>query len=199
MGAVAQFRAAGETVTVGGAVGAYLASIDRPESRGTHGQYPATLRQFRDRFGQDAELAGLGAVGVRALIEETWGQRKPSTCNRSIDVFRSAYAYWTRQGWAAQDPTEPMRRRTVAADRSRALSRAGVEQLLTREDIGLRERVLWRMLYESAARGRGPRAEHRGPGPAQPARASDPKGRRRGRDRVAVRHCPPAAEADQGP
>ena len=32
-------------------------------------------------------------------------------------------------------------------DRSRALCRAEVEQLLTREDISLRERVFWRMLY----------------------------------------------------
>jgi Recombinase len=33
----------------------------------------------------------------------------------------------------------------------RALSRAEVEQLLTREDISLRERTLWRMLYELLA------------------------------------------------
>jgi len=43
-------------------------------------------------------------------------------------------------------------RRKPRPDRSRALSHAEVEQLLTREDIGLRERVLWRMLYETAAR-----------------------------------------------
>jgi len=36
----------------------------------------------------------------------------------------------------------------VARDRSRALSRADVGQLLTREDIPIRERTLWRMLYE---------------------------------------------------
>jgi hypothetical protein len=33
----------------------------------------------------------------------------------------------------------------------RALSRAEVEQLLTREDISLRERTLWRMLSEFLA------------------------------------------------
>jgi integrase len=37
-------------------------------------------------------------------------------------------------------------------DRGRALSRGEVDQLLTRKDIGLRERTLWRMLYETAAR-----------------------------------------------
>ncbi len=46
----------------------------------------------------------------------------------------------------------PPARRQRAADRSRALSRADVERLLTREDIGIRERTLWRLLYETAAR-----------------------------------------------
>jgi integrase len=43
-------------------------------------------------------------------------------------------------------------RRRPRPDRARALSVAEVEQLLTREDISLRERTLWRMLYETAAR-----------------------------------------------
>jgi integrase len=37
-------------------------------------------------------------------------------------------------------------------DRCRALSRNEVDQLLTRKDISLRERTLWRMLYKTAAR-----------------------------------------------
>ena len=69
-----------------------------------------------------------------------------------MSTFRSAYRCWLLQGWAGADPTEPLRRRKVPADRSRALPRADVGQLLTREDISLRERTLWRMLYESAAR-----------------------------------------------
>ena len=40
----------------------------------------------------------------------------------------------------------------LRSDRARELSRGDVEQLLTREDIGLRDRTLWRMLYETAAR-----------------------------------------------
>jgi integrase len=67
-------------------------------------------------------------------------------------VFRSAWAYWMAQGWAPGDPTAPMRRRTVAADRSRALSRADVGRLLAREDVSVRDKTLWRLAYESAAR-----------------------------------------------
>jgi integrase len=45
-----------------------------------------------------------------------------------------------------------LRRRRKAPDRSRALSRADVERLLTRDDTPIRERTLWRLLYETAAR-----------------------------------------------
>ena len=63
-----------------------------------------------------------------------------------------AAAYWGQQGWIAADPSRMLRRRRPRPDRSRALSRGDVEQLLTREDIAIRERTLWRMLYETAAR-----------------------------------------------
>jgi integrase len=46
-----------------------------------------------------------------------------------------------------------LKRRKPRPDRARALSQAEVEQMLTaRENISLRERTLWRMLYETAAR-----------------------------------------------
>ena len=48
--------------------------------------------------------------------------------------------------------TAALRRRKRILDRSRALSRADVEQLLTRDDIAIRERTLWRLLYETGTR-----------------------------------------------
>ena len=45
-----------------------------------------------------------------------------------------------------------VRRRKTAPDRTRALSRAEVERLLADPKQSLRDRTLWRMLYESAAR-----------------------------------------------
>ena len=89
-------------------------------------------------------------------MDEVFGthraDRAPSTWNVSLDAIRSAAAYWQRQGWIAADPSRMLQRRTPRPDRSRALSRADVERLLTREDIGLRERTFWRMAYETAAR-----------------------------------------------
>jgi integrase len=79
-------------------------------------------------------------------------RRAPSTWNVSLDAVRAAAAYWQRQGWLAADFTRLLERCRPRPDRARALSRGEVEQLLTREDIPLRERTLWSMLYETAAR-----------------------------------------------
>src|SRR5258708_26128182 len=160
MGTVTSLRASCQAETLGAAIGAYLASIDRPESRGTNKQYAATLRRFREALGADGDLAALDGSMVRTWIEETWGDRKPSTYNRALDVFRSAWAYWVAQGWAPEDPTAPMRRRKVAVDRSRALARAHVEQLLTREDISLRDNRLCRRAYDPAPLSGAPRPLH---------------------------------------
>ena len=52
-------------------------------------------------------------------------------------------------GPAAAPDTE---RRKESNDATRALPRARVERLLSRRDVPLREKTLWRMLYETAAR-----------------------------------------------
>lgn len=152
MGSVTALRTSRDSVTLGEAVSAYLTSINRPESRGTHKQYAATLSRLSRHLGAGTDLVSITPEAVSAWVEATWGERKPATYNRGIDALRSAWTHWARQGWVGADPTSGLRRRTVAADRSRSLDRRHVEQLLTREDIPLRERTLWRMLYESAAR-----------------------------------------------
>jgi integrase/recombinase XerC/integrase/recombinase XerD len=68
---------------------------------------------------------------------------RPHRARRSDDHHRDA-AYPVSDLGDDRGPRAP--------DRGRALSRAEVEELLAREDIALRERTLWRMLYETAAR-----------------------------------------------
>ncbi len=65
-----------------------------------------------------------------------------------MDAIRSAAAWRQQQGWIAADPSRMLCRRKPRPDRSRALDRGDVEQLVTREDVGLRERTLWRILYD---------------------------------------------------
>ena len=157
MGTVSRLpRAATPTVTVTEAIGAYLATLDHPESAGTRRVYTSTLRQLRDHLGGDQPIGVLDheATGP-ALVDwftQRWGTRAPATFNRNLDALRSAIGYWREQDWIVTDPTRQLRRRSRAPDRTKALSRAEVDELLTRDGLALRERTLWRMLYETAAR-----------------------------------------------
>jgi integrase/recombinase XerD len=54
--------------------------------------------------------------------------------------------------WLTLDPTDALERRRERVDRTRALTRHQLEGLFARRDLPLRERTLWRLLYETAAR-----------------------------------------------
>jgi len=155
MGTVHQLRPA-NAPTVGTAVGAYLATLDHPETAGIRRVYTSTLRQLRDHLGADRPLTTLDHADTAARLVDwftgRWGTRAPATFNRNLDALRSAIGYWRGQDWLTADPTRPLRRRGRAPDRTKALSKADIEALLTRDDIAVRERTLWRLLYETAAR-----------------------------------------------
>jgi integrase/recombinase XerC/integrase/recombinase XerD len=142
--------------SVAEAVAGYLATLDHPETIGTRRVYGSTLRQLTAHLGPDQPLAVLeepaAADKLVAWFTGQWGARAPATFNRNLDALRSAIGYWHEQDWLTGDPTRALRRRGRAPDRTRALSHAAVEQLLTRQDLPIRERTLWRMLYETAAR-----------------------------------------------
>jgi integrase len=50
------------------------------------------------------------------------------------------------------DPTEVVERRRVSIDETRALPFEELEALWSRRDVPVREKALWRLLYDSAAR-----------------------------------------------
>ena len=151
MGSVHRLAAADGDITLGRAVEAYLATLSGSEQASTRRTYGRILRRIVTEFGSDA-APDIDAERFAGWFGARWGDRAPSTWNVCLDAIRSAAAYWQRQGWITADPSRMLVRRKPRPDRVRALSRAEVEQLLTRADIGLRERTLWRMLYETAAR-----------------------------------------------
>lgn len=153
MGSVSRLGPRRAGLTVGGAVAAFLDTLKDP---GTRRNYAGTLRAWAVRFGSDAPLVTMedpDVVGaVAAWFTDRWGEAAPATFNRNLDTLRSAVRYWVEQDWLAADPTCGLRRRRRAVDRTRALSRAEIDELLARGDVALREKTLWRMLYETAAR-----------------------------------------------
>jgi integrase len=138
--------------TLGAATTAYLATLAGSEQENTRRAYGGTLRRLGREFGTAVPVGDLDAEALAAWFTATWQDRAPSTWNVALDALRSAAGYWAEQGWITDDPTRLLRRRRPRPDRDRALSRDQVDELLGRDGIPLRDRLLWRLLYESAAR-----------------------------------------------
>ncbi|MFI6742269.1 tyrosine-type recombinase/integrase [Nonomuraea sp. NPDC050451] len=99
-------------------------------------------------LGRDQPLAEIGTA-----LADLWGASAPATWNRN----RAAVASWltwcqTKKHWAASAVQTDAERRKESADETRAVAKTTIHRLLSRRDISLRERALWRMLHETAAR-----------------------------------------------
>src|SRR5438067_5541529 len=153
MGTVRNLKVLPDGPSLSGAIDAFLDTITNP---GTRRNYAGTLRALSSRLGDDKAVATLGGPEATAEISTwfvgRWGGREPATYNRNLDALRSAAGYWADEGWINGDPTANLRRRPRPADRTRALLRSEVDELLSGGGVALREKTLWRLLYETAAR-----------------------------------------------
>jgi len=77
---------------------------------------------------------------------------RPASWNPQVATRRSFAAFAQRHGWLDTDATTTIERRRVLEDHSRALSRDDLDRLFTRRNSSVRDRCLWRLLYESAVR-----------------------------------------------
>ena len=97
-------------------------------------------------------VAALDGATLEAFTAGMWGECGPATRNRRVATLRSFTAFTRRHGWLDADPATGLERRTEPVDRTKAISRSSLERLFRRDDVALREKCLWRLLYETAAR-----------------------------------------------
>ena len=121
----------------------------QPEQRGTRRVYASTLALLAAEF---PKLEDLASDRLTAWFARRWGGSAPATWNNRLATIHAACAWWLEQGWLVNNPTEGIAHRKVAPDRTQALDRSAIAALLERKDVALRERVFWRMLYETAGR-----------------------------------------------
>jgi integrase/recombinase XerD len=69
-----------------------------------------------------------------------------------VATVRSFLGFCRRRRWLVEDLTVDLERRPEPADRTKAIPLPELERLWRREDVGVREKALWRLLYETAAR-----------------------------------------------
>jgi integrase len=115
--------------------------------------YAAALDRLVRDFGADTDVALLGREPdrVSGWLVFVWGGASPKTFNLRLTALASACAWWRKQGWLVGDPLVRVTARPVPPDNSKAMTRGEVAELLA-SDAPLRERALWAMLYETAAR-----------------------------------------------
>lgn len=89
---------------------------------------------------------------LQVFLVSRWADAAPATWNRQLATLRSFAAWCTRQGWLHQNPTTGLDRRPQLPDNSRSIPYFALERLWRRVDIPLREKTLWRLAYETAAR-----------------------------------------------
>lgn len=132
------------------AVDIFIATITVENTRSTYG---VALEKLVADFGADTDVALLGEEPdrVSGWFTFVWGGKAAKTFNIRLTTLGSACEYWRAQGWLAGDPLVRLRARPAPPDTSKALSRGRITEILG-SDAPLRERVLWRMLYESSAR-----------------------------------------------
>jgi integrase/recombinase XerC/integrase/recombinase XerD len=141
-------------VTVAGAIVAFLA--EHQLGPGSQRVYAGALLALQAHFGADTSLATLdethSAKHLAGWFHRRYGRTAPATRVRQLAILRSACAFWRQRAWLVTDPTAGLERPKVAVDRTRAVTREQIASLWRRDDAALRERTLWRLLYETAAR-----------------------------------------------
>ena len=98
-------------------------------------------------------LAEVSDREIADALETLWGDAAASTWNRN----RAAVGSWlswceSTKRWTAPALASDCERRAEHADHTSDLPKRSIDRQLSRRDIPLRERTLWRMLYETAAR-----------------------------------------------
>ena len=132
---------------------AAAAFLDRGDLAATTRRiYQASLAGLTQRLGPARTMLELTPDLVEGWFRARYAAVAPATWNRELATLRSAVAWWRTHGWLVTDPTTGLARRREHPDRTRALTRAQLEGLWRRDDLRLRDKTLWRLLYETAAR-----------------------------------------------
>lgn len=143
----------GGPVLVRDAVEAFLASPRCADSPNTRRAYAGVLYRVAELLGDYRALVDVDDGEVAATLTTLWGTAAPSTWNRN----RAAVGSWlswcaTKARWETPALPGTCERRHEPDDGTKAVDAAVIDRICSRRDVPLREKLLWRMLYETASR-----------------------------------------------
>ena len=125
---------------------------DKQLSANTRRAYRQALSAVVEDLGLDLLINQLDSRDVLEVFQQRWGSAQPATWNTRITALQSFVSYCQSNKWIDHDPMSLVVRRREPRDQTKAIPYQDLEKLWSRRDINLREKTLWRMLYETAAR-----------------------------------------------
>jgi integrase len=134
--------------TTGGAVERFLESRTAATTRAG---YAATLAHLIAVTGPQHPATALTPEQYAAVMDR-WSGAAAATWNRHLSALVSFTTRAQRQELLATNPARRLERRKPARRGDRAIPATRLETLFTDPAHALRERVLWRLLYDTAAR-----------------------------------------------
>ena len=140
----------GSGVSLGEATAAFLTRRDLDGD--TLRSYAQTMTVLRRELGEHTPVAALTGEQVAAAASKAWNTWRTWNRHRAAIRSFSTWAAGPGRSYLTADLAAGLDRRPEPADRTRALSRHQIDALWDRRDIPLREKTLWLLLYESAAR-----------------------------------------------
>ncbi|MFD9123972.1 tyrosine-type recombinase/integrase [Kitasatospora sp. NPDC059571] len=136
-------------LTVRAAADMYLASLG---SLSTVRSYGVAVGKTVQWLGSGQLLAEVADDEIREALELLWGTAAANTWNARRAALLSWLSWCKECGY--EGPTVPAwaKRLTPPDSNTPARSRHEIDRLIRRQGVHLREKALWRMLYETAAR-----------------------------------------------
>ena len=125
---------------------------DKQLSSNTRRAYRQALSAVAETLGWELPVDRLDSRRLLEAFQKQWGSAQPATWNSRITALQSFVSYCQRNRWIDHDPMSLVVRRREPRDQTKAIPYEDLEELWSRRDIDLREKTLWRMLYETAAR-----------------------------------------------
>ena len=132
------------------AIDAFLTSADLSPS--SIRVYHQALEQLARHLDGPVSFELVDAERLEHAAVAAWRHLGAATWNRNIAILGSFLRWRSRDDDLPSKVRRHLARRREPADRTRAIDYVALERLFTRETVPLREKVLWRMLYETAAR-----------------------------------------------
>lgn len=140
--------------SIAGLADDFLAAVDL--SANTQRAYRGTFEKLIEDVGHRS-LASIGRATIERHLRERYAERAPATVNRHLAAISAMFAWAAEIGIIDSSPAASIRRRrqtrsSQAERQARPIPIEELRALWDDRDYLMRDRVLWRLLYDSAAR-----------------------------------------------